>query len=275
MDDKQFDKVIRALKKQAKARGGYVLHDEVNDLITDEFEISELDQIYDRLGELKIDFFDDEESARQKMELKEQRRLKKLKTEKKAARANVKYDDPVRMYLREMGKVPLLDRKGEVALAQRMEEGTLRVIRAILQSDHTLKEMRNLSSRLEREMIPLDEVIKTDQSTWNSKTSARKESGRIARAVDRIENWQAEIVKARKELGGKPTDARRNTLEKMISGRETKIVDEFVGLRLSSNQIESMSNALRTVHNKIENVREHISSIEAEITRPAGTNVNT
>jgi nitric oxide reductase activation protein len=107
MDDKQFDKVIRVLKKQAKTRGGYVLHEEVNELITDEFEITELDRIYDKLGDLKIEFFDDEESARQKMELKEQRRLKKLKTEKKAAKANVKYDDPVRMYLREMGKVPL------------------------------------------------------------------------------------------------------------------------------------------------------------------------
>ena len=265
MDDKQFDKLIRALKKQAKARGGYVLHEEVNELITDEFEITELDQIYDKLGELKIEFFDDEESARQKMELKEQRRLKKLKTEKKAAKANVKYDDPVRMYLREMGKVPLLDRKGEVALAQKMEEGTLRVIRAILQSGHTLNEMRSLADRLEREMIPLDEVIKTDQSTWNAKSSARKEAGRIARAVDRIETWQQEIEKARKELGGKPTDARRKTLEKMVSGREQKIMDEFVGLRLSTNQIESMSNALRTVYNKIENVREHIASIEDEI----------
>jgi RNA polymerase primary sigma factor len=265
MDDKQFDKVIRVLKKQAKARGGYVLHEEVNELITDEFEITELDRIYDKLGDLKIEFFDDEESARQKMELKEQRRLKKLKTEKKAAKANVKYDDPVRMYLREMGKVPLLDRKGEVNLAQRMEEGTLRVIRAILQSGHTLNEMRKLAERLEREMIPLEEVIKTDQSTWSSKTSSRKESQRIARAVDRIEAWQAEIAKAQKELAGKPADGRRKTLEKMVTGREKKILDEFVGLRLGTNQIESMSNSLRTVNHKIENVRRHIAEIEEEV----------
>ena len=50
---------FEALRKQAKTRGGYVLHDEVNDLITDEFEITELDRIYDKLGELKIEFFDD------------------------------------------------------------------------------------------------------------------------------------------------------------------------------------------------------------------------
>jgi len=270
MDDKQFDKVIRALKKQAKVRGGYVLHEEVNKLILDEFEITELDKIYDKLGELKIEFFDDEVSARQKMELKEQRRLKKVKTEKKAAKANVKYDDPVRMYLREMGKVPLLDRKGEVELAMRMEDGTLRVIRAILQSAHTLNELRRLSSRLERELIPLDEVIKTDQSTWNTKTSARKEGQRIARTVEKIEAWQAEIVKAEKELSGKTTEARGRTLEKMVSGRKKKLVDEFVALRLNSNQVESMSNALRTVHSKIENVRVHIREIEGEVGLKSG-----
>ena len=270
MDDKQFDKVIRALRKSAKSRGGYVLHEEVNKLIQDEFEITELDRIYDKLGELKIEFFDDEVSARQKMELKEQRRLKKLKTEKKLAKANVKYDDPVRMYLREMGKVPLLDRKGEVLLAQRMEQGTLRVIRATLQSGHTLREMRSLSDRLGREMIPLDEVIKTDQSTWNTKTSARKESQRIARTVEKIEAWQAEIIKARKELSGKVTEARGKTLTKMISGREQKILDDFVGLRLSTNQIESMSNALRTVHSKIENVRKEIGGIEREVGLASG-----
>jgi len=270
MDDKQFDKVIRSLRKRAKARGGYVLHEEVNDLIQDEFEITELDKIYDKLGELKIEFFDDEASARQKMELKEQRRLKKLKTEKKLAKANVKYDDPVRMYLREMGKVPLLDRKGEVLLAQRMEQGTLRVIRATLQSGHSLREMRSLSDRLEREMIPLDEVIKTDQSTWNTRTSSRKESQRIARTVEKIENWQAEIVKAQKELTGKVTEARGKTLVKMVSGREQKILDDFVSLRLSTNQIESMSNALRTVHNKIENVRTEIVLIEREVGLASG-----
>ena len=80
---------------------------------------------------LRIEFFDDEESARQKMELKEQRRLKKLKTEKKAAKANVKYDDPVRMYLREMGTVPLLTRQGEVSIARRIERGEKRVLNAL------------------------------------------------------------------------------------------------------------------------------------------------
>ena len=132
MDKTQIDSLIKELQKQAKRRGGYVLHDEVNELLGDEFEITDADRIYDRLSDLRIEYFDDETTAKQKMELKERRRAKKLKAEKKSLKSNVKYDDPVRMYLREMGKVPLLDREGEVRLARRMEEGTLRVVKAIL-----------------------------------------------------------------------------------------------------------------------------------------------
>ena len=263
MDKTQFDSLIKELQKQAKRRGGYVLHDEVNELLGDEFEITDADRIYDRLSDLRIEYFDDETTAKQKMELKERRRAKKLKAEKKSLKSNVKYDDPVRMYLREMGKVPLLDREGEVRLARRMEEGTLRVVKAILQSTHTLDELRSLADRLGRDMLVVDEVIQTDASSWNVNTTARKESQRITRAVDKIEKWQAEIREARKELAdGDLTAGRRKTLEKKIETREQKVLDEFVGLKLSTAQVESMSNALRTVMGKIERTREQIAQCE-------------
>ena len=262
MEKTEFDKLIKVLQKSAKKRGGYVLHDEVNDLLGDEFDINDADRIYDKLADLKIEYFDDESMAKQKMELKERRRAKKLKAEKKSLKTSVKYDDPVRMYLREMGKVPLLDREGEVRLARRMEEGTLRVVKAILQSSHTLAELRSLADRLERDVLVVDEVIQTDASSWNVNTTSRKESQRITRAVDKIEKMQGEVAKYRKELKGKATAARKKQLEKMVSTREQKILDEFVGLKLSTSQVESMSNALRTVMNKIENTREQIAQCE-------------
>ncbi len=259
------DGLIRELQRRAKSRG-YVLHDEINELLDDDFDMDGLDEIYGKLTDLKIEFFDDEESAKQKMQLREQRRAKKLKAEKKAqSKVAVRYDDPVRMYLREMGKVPLLDREGEVRLAKRMEEGTLRVIRAILQSERTLQELRGLADRLGRDILAVDEVIQSDASSgWSASTNARKESQRILKAVERIENWKAEMAAARAELKSrpKPKQHRIKTLEKMIEGREQKILDEFVGLRLSTQQVEAMSNALRVVLQKIDNTRQSIAEAE-------------
>ena len=262
MKKTSFNRIIDNLKGKAKGHGGYVLHGEINGLIEDEFDVAELDRIYDRLSDLKIEFFDSNESARHKMEVRERKRLKKLRAEKQAARLHVKYDDPVRMYLREMGKVPLLDRAGEVRLAKRMEDGNLRVVRAILQSQNTLMELRSLGERLGRDILVVDDVIQTDASSWNVNSTPKKESQRILRACEHIEKWQEEIKACGKELRSGPTKAREKILEKMKVSRKEKILDEFTGLRLTQTQIEAMSNALRVVMQKIEDTESQIVQCE-------------
>ena len=116
-----------------------MLHDEVNDLLGDDFEVTDADRIYDRLTDLRIEYFDDESTAKQKMELKERRRAKKLKAEKKLPEEHRQVRRPRPHVPARDGQGPLLDRQGEVRLAKRMEEGTLRVVKAILQSTHTLR----------------------------------------------------------------------------------------------------------------------------------------
>jgi RNA polymerase primary sigma factor len=259
---KEFDGLISQLAKRAKKRGGYVLNDEINELLVDDFDFSELDKIYDRLTEKKIEYFDDEGTAKAKMELKERRRLKKLQAEKKLSKGNVKYDDPVRMYLREMGKVPLLDRQGEVRLAKRMEDGQLRVIGAILQSERTYAELRSITDRLGRDVLTVDAVIQTDASTWNSNTTARKESQRLERGLDKIQKMREEITSAEKELRAKPKAHRKKVLEKMIEGRHAKILEEFLHLKLNIRQIEAISNSLRVVLQKIDGTRVQIAQCE-------------
>ncbi len=262
MKKASLNRIIDDLKDRAKAHGGYVLHDEINSLIADEFDIAELDRIYERLGDLKIEFFDSEEDARRKMELRERKRQQKLRAKKQAARTHIKYDDPVRMYLREMGKVPLLDRAGEVRLAKQMEEGNLRVVRAILQSQNTLSELRDLGERLGLEILSVDDVVQTDASSWNVNSTPKKESQRILRACDRIAKWQDEITACQQELDEGATPARGKVLEKMIATRHEKILDEFTNLRLTQTQIEAMSNALRVVLQKIEDTESQITQLE-------------
>jgi len=269
MKKRSFDGLIRELKKRAKSRGGYVLNDEINEVLEDDFDMSELDNIYDKLSDMKIEYFDDEQMAKRKMELREKRRQKKLKAEKKTARTQVKYDDPVRMYLREMGKVPLLDREGEVRLAKRMEDGQLRVVAAIIRSDNTLGEMRSLADRLARDVLSLDEVVQSDASTWNVNITPKKEAQRIERCADKIQKWNKEIHKAEKELKGKTTPARKKVLEKMIEGRREKALAEIVDLHISNGQIESMSNSLRVVLQKIDDLRDQIAQCEDFVGLPS------
>ena len=74
-----------------------------------------------------------------------------------------KTNDPVRMYLREMGTVPLLTREGEVEIAKRIERGQLRVMKAISRSPIVIREVIALSDDLKRGVRNVKEVVIFDE----------------------------------------------------------------------------------------------------------------
>ncbi len=74
-----------------------------------------------------------------------------------------KTNDPVRMYLREMGTVPLLTREGEVEIAKRIERGQLRVMKAISRSPIVIREIVGLGEDLKRGVRNIKEVVTFDE----------------------------------------------------------------------------------------------------------------
>jgi RNA polymerase primary sigma factor len=113
---------------------GYLMYDEVNELLPDEVNSSEeIDDLFMLFGNLGIEVVETEDQVKR-------RGLKDEKNEEPVREA-LKFDitaglldktnDPVRMYLREMGTVPLLTREGEVAIARRIERGELKALRAV------------------------------------------------------------------------------------------------------------------------------------------------
>ena len=138
---------IKQLKELA-VRQGYATHDQVNEYLHDDASPEEMDDIYIMLGELNIDVVDSpEEHYRRKAERREKEKGKKAEEE---ADQRVRYDDPVRMYLREMGRVPLLDREGEIKIAMRIEEGERTVTMAVFRCATSLRELKNLREKLDK-----------------------------------------------------------------------------------------------------------------------------
>lgn len=270
MDNTQFDGLIDDIRKQATAKGGYILHGQINDMLGDESDVDLIDRIYERLGELKIDYFDSEDEAQAKLSRRKKKAKKKAATVKKVVRTNVKYDDPVRMYLREMGRVPLLTRQGEVNLARRMEEGLIAIIQATMRSTHAMGELRQTANFLLNEAIHVDEVVKADTSTWNVHLSAKKEGKRILRSLDKIEKLQHEVRDQKKELKGCKDQARVAVLNKMIEGRDKKILENFLDMHLAPAQVEQLANKLLLVSNKVIDLRDRISVIEQDVGLPFG-----
>jgi RNA polymerase primary sigma factor len=261
MTEAKLESIIDKIRKIASGNGGYVLHDQINSMIEDDdVDIELLDQIYEKLTEIKIDFFDSIEDAERKQAKERAKKRKKFQLQRKVQRTNMKYDDPVRMYLREMGRVPLLSRQGEVDLAKRMEDGRNDVLDAIAATQLSMQELRQYAEQLMAESIMVDDVVQHDSSTWNVHHSPKKEGRRILRAVDNIEKWQVEAREQKAELSKCKDPTRVATLTRMISSRENKIEDAIRDLHLSPSLVDQLANRIRLISQKISDLEQRIDA---------------
>ncbi|HRY45961.1 MAG TPA: RNA polymerase sigma factor region1.1 domain-containing protein, partial [Thermoanaerobaculia bacterium] len=128
---------LRGLIALGKERG-YLLYDEIFQALPEEISNTpdELDDVYIRLGDFGIEIVDVPEKATPKKDGAAQTEavLPDLTTVEKT-------NDPVRMYLREMGTVKLLDREGEVEIARRIERGEARIYQALSTNRIVLEEI--------------------------------------------------------------------------------------------------------------------------------------
>jgi len=162
LDDKYDD--IKKLIDTGKEKG-YLTYDQVNDLIPQDVHSPEdLDDLLTTIGTQGIDVLDgpklpssaldkkfDEEEAGEDVELD------------LTPGAMEKTNDPVRMYLREMGTVPLLTREGEVEIAKRIERGQLRVLKALSRSPIVINELLAMGEDLKKGVRSIKEVVTFDE----------------------------------------------------------------------------------------------------------------
>ncbi len=157
LDDK-YDEV-KQLIDMGKEKG-YLLYDEVNDLLPSDVTSSdELDDMFSIFRSQGIEVVDGEPKISE---------VEKLGFDKETPE-DVELDltpgvldktnDPVRLYLREMGTVPLLTREGEVEIAKRIERGQLSVLKAVSRSPIVVKEILNLGGQLQRGERSINDVI--------------------------------------------------------------------------------------------------------------------
>ena len=124
---------------------GYLLYDEVNDLLrADIASADELDDLFSTFGSAGIEVIDSEQKYREDKQAEGADDLELDLTPGALDKTN----DPVRMYLREMGTVPLLTREGEVEIAKRIERGKLSVIKSISRTPMIARKVIELGDRL-------------------------------------------------------------------------------------------------------------------------------
>ena len=141
-DSKEINQLISLGKEK-----GYLTYEEVNDVLpSDVVAPEQIDDLMHLFGENEIDIVDTalkgEKVALSRIEEREDKEENNNEEEVSGSKSdNVTIDDPVRMYLREMGTISLLTREGEVEIAKRIEEGQYEVIAAVANCSVTVNEI--------------------------------------------------------------------------------------------------------------------------------------
>ena len=197
--EEKYDE-IRQLIILGKEKG-YLLYDEVNDMLPAELTSSEeLDDLFTALGHAGIEVVDSEQKYREE-KLLDRRAEGNEEVELEISQNTVdKTNDPVRMYLREMGTVPLLTREGEVAIAKRIERGKLSVIKTISRTTTTARVIMTLGEQLRRGERTIRElVIFQDDELTDSRIADR--GRQLLRQIDKVDAQHDAVQKSESKLG--------------------------------------------------------------------------
>ena len=158
--EEKYDEV-KELILMGKERG-YLLYDEVNDLLPEGICSSdELDSIFSLFGSAGIEVIDTEQKFQDDGKRDDKRdEVAGEEGEFDFGALNLdKTNDPVRLYLREMGTVPLLSREGEVEIAKRVEHGQRVILKALSRSPLVVREILNIGDQLKKKQISIRDVV--------------------------------------------------------------------------------------------------------------------
>jgi RNA polymerase primary sigma factor len=179
---------------------GYLLYDEVNDLLPEDLNSSEdLDSIFQLFGSAGIEVVDSEHKFQEDFKKEETREEIGEEAEADIVTTTLdKTNDPVRMYLREMGTVPLLSREGEVEIAKRIEQGQKVVLKALSRSPITVSDIIALYDKLKRGEISIRDAVSfnDDELTDEGVLEKQEEILRIIEEIKRLER-QANRIRTR------------------------------------------------------------------------------
>ncbi len=242
---------IKRLIEKGKEKG-YLTYAEVNDLLPQEVVSSEeIDNILVMLGDMDIEIVPTEESY-------EKKKAAEVQEEKKIFPEAVRVEDPVRMYLREMGQVPLLAREEEIRLAEEIERAEENLRNLVLDADFTAKKLRNLGQRILKGGLKLKGVAE-ERSPQATKRLLRQ----LPKLMDRLKKEGTELSSLKKQLKKKTLPPKEK--ERLSVKRERvkqRIIQAEKGFNLSQEEMETIISELKGSLAKMEEAERHIKRVQ-------------
>jgi RNA polymerase primary sigma factor len=261
---------VKELMMMGKERG-YLLYDEVNDLLPEGICSSdELDSIFSLFGSAGIEVIESEQKFLEEVK-KDEKKDDETGEEGEFDLSSIALDktnDPVRMYLREMGTVPLLSREGEVEIAKRIEHGQRVVLKALSRSPLVVRELLSLADQLKKNQISVRDVVSLNDDELTDERIEEKRAA-VLEVLERVRRHEraANRIRAKLRRCRRGSDLYKKNLT-MLARYRIPIAWEVRSLDLNPAQHERLVRIIKETVDRVVNLEQEIHKLKKSLETP-------
>lgn len=248
----------------AKEKKGKLTFDDLNDILPAEATTDQIDEVMVALNKLDVQIVDDLklDTETQRKQAQDEKKARKEEIRRDAATAKLeRADDPVRMYLREMGRVPLLTKDQEVEIAKRIEAAEFELTNVLLSTPYTVKEIQMLSARIMAGRLNFTQITEIEDVRVQNKFV--KKLPEMMELMAKLAE-QSESQEKRLRRTGLSDRSTANISKKIdsIRSEQAEIIGEF---KLKAKEILKIARKIKGLKRRISTAKDEISRVEREI----------
>lgn len=240
------NKALKDLVEEGKESGFLSLEDLNRSIAASDMSAEDIDGVMGTLDDLGIQVVD-------------QKKFKSVSAADKEAlsedwsSSSPDISNSIRMYLSEMGKVPLLSRDEEITLARNIREREKELRKLVLESPITMREICNWEELVDQEEMTTKELMPRGKRTTRELNNMRK---KLKDAAQFIGKREQEITKLMKELReGNLTDKKRNNAIEKLEAKQKEVVQTITKLNLNQNKIKRLTNKIKNLADRLTETR--------------------
>ncbi len=247
------NKVLKELVEAGKESGVLSLEEINRSLTSNSMSAEDIDGLMGTLEDMGIQVVDDKK-------FKSAEREEKESYSEDWSSANQDISNSIRMYLSEMGRVPLLTRDEEVTLARNIREREKELRKLVLESPITMREICNWEELVDQEEMTTKELMPRGKRTTRELNNMRQ---KLKEAAQFIGKREQEITKLMKELcEDNLTNAKRNHNIEMVEKKQKEVVARIIKLNLNQNKIKRLTNKIKNLADRLNETRSDMARFD-------------